>query len=47
LIDLPVGEYGKIKDLVTAKRIKKHFEYIGKHLGMAISVEITDADAPI
>ena len=47
LIDLPVGEYGKIKDLKTAKRMKWHFEYIWKHLWMKIKVDITGANAPI
>jgi thymidine phosphorylase len=47
LIDLPVGEYGKIKDMKTAKRIKGHFNYIGKKLGMKIKVELTDANAPV
>ncbi len=47
LIDLPVGEYGKIKDLETAKRIKGHFNYIGKRLGMKMKVDITDANSPV
>ena len=47
LVDLPVGEYGKINDIKTAKRIKHHFEYIWRHLGMEIDVNITDASAPI
>ena len=32
LIDIPVGPTAKIKDSKTAKRIKGHFAYIGKHL---------------
>lgn len=47
LIDLPVGEYGKIRDQKTAKRIKWHFDYIGRKLGMKMKVEITEADMPI
>ncbi len=47
LIDLPAGEYGKIKNLKTAKRMKWHFEYIWKHLWMKIKVDITDANAPV
>lgn len=47
LIDLPVGEYGKIKDLDTAKRIRKHFEYIWDRLWMNMKVEITEANAPV
>ena len=47
LIDLPVGEYWKIKDLKTAKRVKKHFEYIGKKLWMKMNVDITSADEPV
>lgn len=47
LIDLPVGEYWKIKDLKTAKRVRWHFEYIWKKLWMKINVDITNADAPI
>jgi thymidine phosphorylase len=47
LIDLPVGEYGKIKDMKTARRMKWHFEYIWNHLWMKIKVDITNADNPV
>lgn len=47
LLDLPVGPTAKIPDMKTAKRLKKKYEYVGKKLGMKMSVEITDALQPI
>lgn len=47
LIDIPVGKHGKIHHLTSAKRVKSHFEYIWKHLGMKMSVVFSNADAPV
>jgi len=47
LIDIPVGPTAKIKDKKTAERIKGHFEYIGRRLGMKTKVVITDGKQPI
>lgn len=47
LIDIPVGKHGKIHHLTSAKRVKSHFEYIWKHLGMKMAVVFSDADAPV
>ena len=47
LIDIPVWKQGKIHHLSSAKRVKSHFEYIWKHLGMEMSVVFSNADAPV
>lgn len=47
LIDIPVGPTAKVPDMKTAKILKKKYEYVGKKLGMKMSVEITDALQPI
>lgn len=47
LIDIPVGKSAKVKDMKSALKIKKQFEYVGKRFGMKIDVEITDASQPI
>ncbi|MFA7298809.1 MAG: thymidine phosphorylase [Candidatus Absconditabacterales bacterium] len=47
LIDIPVGPSAKVPDMKTAKRLKKKYLYVGKKLGMKMTVEITDALQPI
>lgn len=47
LIDIPVWPSAKVPDMKTAKRLKKKYEYVGKKLGMKMTVEITDALEPI
>ncbi|HMT00898.1 MAG TPA: thymidine phosphorylase [Candidatus Absconditabacterales bacterium] len=47
LIDIPVGSTAKIPTLEIGKRIKRHFSYIGKKLGMNMKVLLTDADQPV
>lgn len=47
LIDIPVGPSAKVPDMKTAKRLKQKYEYVGKKLGMKMTVEITDALQPI
>lgn len=47
LIDIPVGPSAKVPDMKTAKWLKKKYEYVGKKLGMKMTVEITDALQPI
>ncbi len=47
LIDIPVWKHGKIHHKKSAKVVKSHFEYIGKHLGMNIAVVFSNADTPV
>ncbi len=47
LIDIPVGKDTKFKIKSDAFRVKKHFENIGKKLGLDIKVIITDGEEPI
>lgn len=47
LIDIPVWPTAKVSDKRTARKLKKQFEYVGKHLWMKMSVVITKAEQPI
>ena len=47
LIDIPVGQYTKVKNIPAALRLKKKFEDIGKKLKKRIRVIITDGSQPI
>ena len=47
LIDIPVWKNWKIHHLTDARRVKKHFEYIWKHLWMKMAVVFSDADNPV
>jgi thymidine phosphorylase len=47
LIDIPVGPTAKVTSLADAKDWKKRFEYVGKKLGMKVSVQITEANEVI
>ncbi len=47
LIDIPVGKETKFKTKTQALKIKKHFEIIGKKLGIDVHVIITNGEEPI
>lgn len=47
LIDIPVWKHGKIHHITSAERVKKHFEYIWKHLKMKMAVVFSNADTPV
>ncbi len=47
LIDIPMGETAKVKDIKKARRLKKRFERVGRKLGMYVKVIITDGSQPI
>lgn len=46
VIDLPVGEYAKIKDKNYALQMAKKFVQVGKEVGMEIEAVITNGDEP-
>jgi len=46
LIDIPYGETAKV-DLVKAKKLKRKFEYLGKHFKKKLKVVLTRADEPM
>ena len=47
LIDIPVWPTAKVTSLKEAKDWKKRFEFVGKKLGMKMSVQITEANEVI
>ena len=47
LIDLPVGPTAKVTNAVEAMRLRKLFEFVGDHFGIAVEVMITDGRQPI
>jgi len=47
LIDIPLGDYAKVKNRREALSLKKKFELIGKHFGKKIRCVITDGKQPI
>ncbi len=47
VLDVPVGATAKIRDPRSALRLRKLFEYVAGHLGLAIEVIITDGTQPI
>lgn len=47
VIDLPVGRGAKVEDMKEAQSLARDFIEIGKRLGMAIEVLITDGSDPI
>jgi thymidine phosphorylase len=47
IIDIPMGDQGKVKTKKTANVLKKRFLRIAKLLGMKMKVVITSADQPI
>ncbi len=47
LIDVPVGDNAKVKNIIEALKIKKEFQKIGKRLKKHIKVMLTDGQQPI
>jgi len=47
LIDLPVGPAAKVKTSTEAMRLRKLFEFVGDHFGIAVEVVTTDGRQPI
>jgi thymidine phosphorylase len=47
LIDLPVGPAAKLASTAEAMRLRKLFEFVGDHFGIAVEVVITDGRQPI
>jgi thymidine phosphorylase len=47
LIDLPVGPAAKLTTTMEAMRLRKLFEFVGDHFGIAVEVVTTDGRQPI
>ncbi len=47
LIDLPVGPTAKLPNALEAMRLRKLFEFVGDHFGIAVEVVTTDGRQPI
>lgn len=47
LIDLPVGPTAKLANATEAMRLRKLFEFVGGHFGIAVEVITTDGRQPI
>jgi thymidine phosphorylase len=47
LIDLPVGPAAKLSNAMEAMRLRKLFEFVGDHFGIAVEVITTDGRQPI
>jgi thymidine phosphorylase len=47
LIDLPVGPAAKLTNSMEAMRLRKLFEFVGDHFGIAVEVISTDGRQPI
>lgn len=47
LIDLPIGPAAKLTTTMDAMRLKKLFEFVGDHFGIAVEVITTDGRQPI
>lgn len=47
LIDLPVGPTAKLAGAAEAMRLRKLFEFVGDHFGIAVEVITTDGRQPI
>ena len=47
LIDLPVGPTAKLANAAEAMRLRKLFEFVGDHFGIAVEVIATDGRQPI
>jgi thymidine phosphorylase len=47
LIDLPVGPTAKLTNGAEAMRLRKLFEFVGDHFGIAVEVITTDGRRPI
>jgi thymidine phosphorylase len=47
LIDFPVGPSAKVANAAEAMRLRKLFEFVGDHFGIAVQVVTTDGRQPI
>lgn len=47
LIDVPMGRYAKVRNVVKALKLKREFEKIGKRLKKHVKVILTDGRQPI
>ncbi len=47
LIDIPVGPTAKVANAAEAMRLRKLFEFVGDHFGIAVEVVTTDGRQPI
>jgi thymidine phosphorylase len=47
LVDLPVGPSAKLTSAMEAMRLRKLFEFVGDHFGIAVEVITTDGRQPI
>jgi thymidine phosphorylase len=47
LIDLPIGPAAKLTNAMEAMRLRKLFEFVGDHFGIAVEVVTTDGRQPI
>ena len=47
LVDLPVGPTAKLANATDAMRLRKLFEFVGDHFGIAVEVITTDGRQPI
>ena len=47
LLDLPVGPAAKLTTAMEAMRLRKLFEFVGDHFGIAVEVVTTDGRQPI
>ena len=47
LIDLPIGPTAKLANALEAMRLRKLFEFVGDHFGIAVEVVTTDGRQPI
>jgi len=47
LLDLPVGPAAKLASAMEAMRLRKLFEFVGDHFGIAVEVVTTDGRQPV
>lgn len=47
IIDMPVGETAKVRNIKDAQLLKKHIKIVGKQIGLTIEVVITDGTQPV
>ncbi len=47
VIDMPIGPSAKVRTPHEAARLRKLFEYVGHHLGLQMTILVTDGSQPI
>ena len=47
VIDIPVGPTAKVRTQADAVRLRKLFEYVARHLGMAVKIVLSDGSQPV